>query len=115
LQLERYPDEFQRQLNLFSSYILVGHWPKFWEQTKKNGGNSKNIPWPLAIVAGLIANGSPEQRAWEMPECQAIWLNTAFGVRNGADVSIMSPDEEAFIEEQLKAGEGEDPVANPAG
>lgn len=113
LQLERYPEEFQRQLNLFSSYILVGHWPKFWEQTKTKGGNGKNIPWPLAIVAGLIANGIPEQRAWEMPECQAIWLNTAFGVRNGADVSIMSTEEEAFMADE-EAREAYFAASNPA-
>jgi hypothetical protein len=35
-----------------------------------------------------------------MPECQAIWLNTAFGVRNGADVSIMSTEEEAFMADE---------------
>jgi hypothetical protein len=50
-----------------------------------------------------------------MPECQAIWLNAAFAMRKGVDVAIMSPEEEAYIEEQLKAGEGEGPVANPAG
>ena len=97
IRLERDPKEFQRLLTLFSSYILVKHWPKFWEQTKTKGGVGKGIPWPLAIVANLVANGIPEQRAWEMPECQAIWLNTAFGVRNGADVSVLSPEEEAFM------------------
>ena len=97
IRLERDPKEFQRLLNLFSSYILVKHWPKFWEQSKTKGGGGKGIPFPLAIVANLVANGIPEQRAWEMPECQAIWLNTAFGVRNGADVSVMSPEEEAFM------------------
>jgi hypothetical protein len=50
-----------------------------------------------------------------MPECQAVWLNAAFAMRKGVDVAIMSPEEEAYIEEQLKAGEGEAPVANPAG
>lgn len=100
IRLERDPKEFQRLLNLFSSYILVRHWPKFWEQSKTKGGGGKGIPWPLAIVTNLIANGIPEQRAWEMPECQAIWLNTAFGVRNGADVSVMSPEEEAFMESE---------------
>jgi hypothetical protein len=61
-------------------------------------------------VANLIANGIPEKRAWEMPECQAIWLNAAFAVRKGADVSIMSPEEEAFIADE-KAREA---ASNPA-
>ena len=108
--MERHPDEFKRQLELFSSYILVGHWPKFWEQSKTKGGGGKGIPWPLAIVANLVANGIPEKRAWEMPECQAIWLNTAFGVRNGADVSVMSPEEEAFMQSE----EAAESASNPA-
>jgi hypothetical protein len=58
------------------------------------------VPWPLSIVANLIANGIDEKRAWEMPECQAIWLNSAFAIHKGADVSIMSPEEEAFMEEE---------------
>ena len=106
IQLERNPKEFERLLAIFSSYILVGHWPKFWEQAKTKGGGGKGIPWPLAIVSNLIANGIEEKRAWEMPECQAIRMNTAFGVRNGADVSVMSPEEEALInDEEMKEAE----------
>jgi hypothetical protein len=110
------PAKFQLLLEAFAGYILVDNWPKFWEQSAKKGSSgNKGIPWPLAIVANLIACGIDEKRAWEMPECQAIWLNSALAIRKGADVAIMSPEEEAFIESQLKAGEGEAPVANPAG
>ena len=109
------PAKFQILLNAFAGYILVDDWPKFWEQDAKKSGGSKGVPWPLAVVANLVACGIDEKRAWEMPECQAIWLNSALAIRKGADVAIMSPDEEAYIEEQLKAGEGEAPVANPAG
>ena len=115
IRLERNPKEFQHLLGIFSSYILVGHWPKFWEQAKTKGGGGKGIPWPLAIVTNLIANGIPEQRAWEMPECQAIWMNTAFGVRNGADVSVMSPEEEAFMaDEEVKEALAAAGASNPA-
>lgn len=100
IQLERNPKEFQRLLEAFSKYVLVSHWPKFWEQSKTKGNTGKGIPWTLAIVANLIANGIEEKRAWEMPECQAIWMNTAFGVRNGAEVSVMSPEEEALINDE---------------
>jgi hypothetical protein len=109
------PAKFEMLLQAFAGYILVDNWPKFWEQDGKKGGGSKSVPWPLAIVANLVANGIEEKRAWEMPECQAIWMNAAFAMRKGVDVAIMSPEEEAYIEEQLKAGEGEAPVANPAG
>lgn len=92
---------FQAMLTAFAGYILVQDWPKFWEQTKtKSGGGDKGVPWPLSIVANLIASGIPEKRAWEMPECQAIWLNSALAIRKGADVAIMSPEEEAFMAEE---------------
>ena len=109
------PYRFEALLKAFAGYILVDDWPKFWEQDGNKSGGSKSLPWPLAIVSNLVANGIDEKRAWEMPECQAIWLNAAFAMRKGVDVAIMSPEEEAFIEEQLKAGEGKPPVANPAG
>jgi hypothetical protein len=111
MSLGRNPAKFERLLEAFAGYILVQDWPKFWEQTKtKSGGGSKGVPWPLSVVANLIANGIDEKRAWEMPECQAIWLNSALAIRKGADVAIMSPEEEAFIaEEQAKEA-----ASNPA-
>ena len=109
MSLSRNPQKFERLLEAFAGYILVQDWPKFWEQTKKSGGGDKGVPWPLAIVANLIANGIPEKRAWEMPECQAIWYNSALAISKGADVAIMSPEEEAFMaEEEAKA------ASNPA-
>jgi hypothetical protein len=115
IRLNDNPAKFELLLRAFAGYILVDNWPKFWEQDAKKSGGSKGMPWPMSIVANLVANGVPYKQAWEMPECQAIWLNAAFAMRKGVDVAIMSPEEEAYIEEQLKAGEGEAPVANPAG
>jgi len=114
MSLSRNPAKFERMLEAFAGYILVQDWPKFWEQTKtKSGGGDKGVPWPLSIVANLIASGIPEQRAWEMPECQAIWLNSALAIRKGADVAIMSPEEEAFMAEE-EAKDAAAPASNPA-
>jgi hypothetical protein len=110
MRLNDNPAKFHAMLDAFAGYILLNDWPKFWEQTAKRSGRNSGVPWPITIVANLIANGIPEKRAWEMPECQAIWLNAAFAVRKGADVSIMSPEEEAFIAEE-KARES---ASNPA-
>jgi len=110
------PAKFELMLNAFAGYILVEDWPKFWEQDAKKSGGSKGLPWPMSIVANLVANGVPYKQAWEMPECQAIWLNAAFAMRKGVDVAIMSPEEEAFIESELKReAEAAASVANPAG
>jgi hypothetical protein len=105
--------KFNVMLEAFSGYILVQDWPKFWEQTKKSSGGSKGVPWPLAVVANLIVNGIPEKRAWEMPECQAIWYNSALAISKGADVAIMSPEEEAFMAEE-EAKDAAAAASNPA-
>jgi hypothetical protein len=105
---------FELMLKAFAGYILVDHWPKFWDQTDKKTGGSSKAPWPLMVVANLVANNIDEKRAWEMPECQAIWLNAAFAMRKGVDVAIMSPEEEAYIESELKR-QADAAVANPAG
>jgi hypothetical protein len=100
MRMTRNPARFEIMLNSFSGYILVQDWPKFWEQTKKSSGGGKGLPWPLSIVANLIANGIDEKRAWEMPECQAIWLNSALAISKGADVAIMSSEEEAYMDQE---------------
>ena len=115
LSLSQSPEKFQRLVDAFAGYILVEDWPKFWEQNKaKSGGGDKGVPWPLSIVANLIASGIEEKRAWEMPECQAIWLNSALAIRKGADVAIMSPDEEAFMAEEEAKEKAADTPSNPA-
>jgi len=101
--LNNHPKKFEAMLNAFAGYILIHDWPKFWEQDKSKSGGDNGLPWPLAIVANLIASGIPEQRAWEMPECQAIWLNTALALRKGAEVKIMTPEEEAFMASEAAA------------
>ena len=108
------PAKFELMLNAFAGYILVHNWPKFWEQSNKKTGGSSSMPWAMSVIANLIANGIEEKRAWEMPECQAIWLNAAFAMRKGVDVAIMSPEEEAYIESELKRM-ADAAVANPAG
>jgi hypothetical protein len=113
MSLARNPAKFEKMLEAYAGYILVQDWPKFWEQTKKSSGGSKGVPWPLSIVANLITNGIDEKRAWEMPECQAIWLNSALAISKGADVAIMSPEEEAFMAEE-EAKEAAAAASNPA-
>ena len=115
LSLSRNPAKFERLLNAFAGYILVQDWPKFWEQTKKHSGGDKGVPWILGTICNLIASGIDEKRAWEMPECQAIWYNSAFAIRKGADVAIMSPEEEAFMaEEEAKEKAAAETASNPA-
>jgi hypothetical protein len=62
------------------------------------------------VIAALIKNGIDEKRAWEMPECQAIWMNAAWSAANGSESKILTTEEEAFMEEQERL----EKVAPPA-
>ena len=108
-RLNNDPVKFERLLKAFAGYVLVNDWPKFWEQDGKKSGGDNGVPWPLAIVANLSASGIEEKRAWEMPECQAIWLNSVFAMRKGAELKIMTPEEEAFMASEEAAS-----ASNPA-
>jgi hypothetical protein len=99
------PGKFLTECERFQEYAHVGAWPKFWESNKKNGSSADDagVPWPLIVIASLIKNGVEEKRAWEMPECQAIWLNAAYAAMNGSEQKILTTDEEAFMDEQERA------------
>ena len=91
---------FRLNVARFVEYVHVSSWPKFWEKegtAKGEAGGS--MPWALNIVASLISNGIPEQRAWEMPECQAVWYSCAFAKGTGAEINILSTEEEDFMEQ----------------
>lgn len=95
------PEYFAEQIERFAQIVLVEAWPKFWEKRSRNG-DATGIPWVLSVVANLVANGIPEQRAWTMPESQAIWMNSAFAVIKGAELKVLTTEEEKLIEEMDK-------------
>lgn len=58
--------------------------------------NNENVPGPLNIAVGLMANlGFTPDEAWDTPVGQAIWYLTAFGISQGADTKILSTEQEA--------------------
>jgi hypothetical protein len=90
-------DYFAEQIERFSKFVLVDAWPKFWEKKAKHSETS-GTPWVLTVVASLISNGIPEDRAWTMPECQAIWLNSTFAISKGAELKVLTSEDEELIE-----------------
>ena len=99
------PENFAGEVARFVEYCHLEAWPKYWESSKtSDSADGVGCPWPLMIVTNLVANGIDEARAWEMPEAQAIWLSTAFALRGGAKVNLLTTEEEEFME-TLRAGE----------
>lgn len=92
---------FESQIKLFGAYALTEAWPKFWEKSTKSGGTN-TTPWMLTVVCNLIANGIPEERAWTMPESQAIWMHSGFAIMNGAQLKVLTTEEEQTLEELNK-------------
>jgi hypothetical protein len=101
-KLKERPGKFMDECERFTAYLLLDCWPRYWEtpEHKRSTADDMGIPWPLAVVASLLKNGVEEKRAWEMPECQAIWLNAAWSAANGSQSKLLTTDEEAFMDEQ---------------
>ena len=55
------------------------------------------MPWVLTVVCNLVKHGISEERAWTMPESQAIWLHSAFAIGNGADMKVLTKEDEDLI------------------
>lgn len=89
---------FAEQIERFSQYVLVDAWPKFWARKAKTA-ESNGVPWCLSVVANLVCNGVPIEQAWRMPESQAIWMNSAFAVIKGAELKVLTTEEEELMEE----------------
>lgn len=102
--LERQPEKYAAAVRAFVDHCHLATWPKYWDGPKtKDSADGVGVPWPLMILTNLIANGIEEQRAWEMPEAQAIWLSTAFAARGGAKVELLTTEEEEMMEELRRA------------
>lgn len=97
--MEWRPEMFAAEVAKFVAHCHLEAWPKYWEGSKASDtADGVGVPWPLMIVTNLIANGIEEQRAWEMPEAQAVWLSTAFSLRAGAKVNLLTTEEEEMME-----------------
>ena len=90
---ERY---FVKQMCRFTEFVLIESWPKFWEKKAKHT-NTTGMPWVLTVVCNLMNHGVTEERAWTMPESQAIWLHSCFAISNGADMKVLTKEDEDLI------------------
>lgn len=59
----------------------------------------ERLPWILAIATNLLHSTSlAEEAVWFMPLGKALWYHAAIAVREGANLDILSTEEEAFLE-----------------
>lgn len=91
----------------FIDYVQIKNQPKFWERNKKSDSAGAGVPWELMVIANLMQAGVQEERAWHMPECQAIWLNSAIMTTKGVELNVLSTEEEEFLESQKQPTENQ--------
>lgn len=72
--------------------------PAIWKQREGAGGGDSGIHWTLGVVLSLMQMGFSESSAWAMPEGRAIFYYTADQIRRGAEVQIMTTEEEEMLE-----------------
>ena len=104
LRMERRPSLFIMDVERFVAYVQATSWPKFWSKNTATKGEAEDagIPWPLGIVTALVKAGWEEKRAWEMPECQAVWYSSAIAAAAGSESKLLTTDEEAFMDDLEK-------------
>jgi len=102
-KLRRFKGYYVNQLTLLTDYVMLSQWPKFWEKSGRESGSVNTIPWVLQVVCNLVKNGIPEERAWMMPEAQAMWMSTGFNsISQGGDaIQLLTTEEEELQKELL--------------
>jgi hypothetical protein len=91
-------------------HVGVPNWPKFWDQPKTEGGETRGggVPWALAVIANLTRNGLSLEDALHIPEAQAIWLSTTYSIQGGAKLEILTSEDEALLDDLARARATED-------
>ena len=87
-------------MEIAREHMMLDAWPKFWEQPKTEGGESRGggVPWALSVIANLTRNGLSLEQAMHLPESQAVWLSTTFAVHQGAKVEVLTTEDEALLD-----------------
>lgn len=102
--LKQNDDTRREVIELIREHIIDNsNWPIFWE--KENRGADNGIPWHMKVVANLVRNGMDYEKAWTMPESEAVWLYTCNLADEGTDVRVLSDADEAAMEAHKKAVE----------
>ena len=84
--------EYQKEMSKMSEYMnMQDNMPVIWD--KKNTSASKGIPIVLACVTNLTRNGIEYEKAWTMPESEAMWMYLANVIADGGDIHILTQDD----------------------
>ena len=88
----------------FIAFTHLSEWPKFWEKQGRDSGSVNTVPWVLQIVCNLMKHGYTEERAWMMPEAQAVWMSTGFNSigQGGSEIQLLTTEEEELLDQSAR-------------
>ena len=111
LKVRHKPGYLEAELAKFIAHTHLSQWPKFWDKQGRDSGSVNTVPWVLQVVCNLIKHGIEEQRAWEMPESQAVWMSTGFNSigQGGSDIQLLTTEEEEFLDQSARVGTPDGP------
>ena len=107
LLIDSIPERQTEAFIQFGKYIAQSmSVPKVWIKDTKNDDTPKrptNLPETLSMVVILMTKfGFSEEEAWNMPFAKAIWYSTAYASQEGAEISIITTEQEDTEDEDLK-------------
>jgi hypothetical protein len=72
--------------------------PQFWETSDPVPARS-SVAWVLEVAAALLRHTSLNEReVWSLPVGRACWYYTVLSRQTGADLDVLSTDDEAFLD-----------------
>lgn len=84
--------EYKRQIDKMSEYMnMQDNMPIVWD--KKKNTSSRGVPVVLACVTNLTRNGIGYEKAWTMPESEAMWMYLANVIADGGDINILTQED----------------------
>lgn len=98
LRIDSIPENKAKALEEFGRYLGESmSVPKIWikNSDKEEVKKPTNIPETLSMVVILMSKfGFSEQEAWNMPFSRALWYTTAYASQEGAEITIITTEEE---------------------
>lgn len=106
LRIDSIPENKAKALEEFGRYLGESmSIPKIWikNSDKEEVKKPTNIPETLSMVVILMSKfGFSEQEAWNMPFSKAVWYTTAYSAQEGAELSVITTEQEESEGEDLK-------------
>lgn len=106
LRIDSIPENKAKALEEFGRYLGESmSVPKIWikNSDKEEVKKPTNIPETLSMVVILMSKfGFSEQEAWNMPFSKAVWYTTAYSAQEGAELSVITTEQEESEGEDLK-------------